>query len=67
MTKKQRQTFLECSPPNLHEWDAVLNEESTIKELKVIVAKTLVLSSSNTRRILRIIVELLSIAWHIGI
>ena len=46
MSKKQRQTFVERLPPNFHEWDAVLNEETTIKELKVIAAKTLVVSGS---------------------
>ena len=39
MSKKQRQTFVERLPPNFYEWDAVLNEETTIKELKVIAAK----------------------------
>ena len=62
MPKKQRQTFVERLPPNFHEWDAVLNEETTIKELKEIAAKTLVVSGSNTRRIFREIVELLTVA-----
>ena len=34
MPKKQRETFVERLPPNFHEWDAVLNEETTINELK---------------------------------
>ena len=62
MPKKKRQTFVERLPPNFHEWDAVLNEETTIKELKEIAAKTLVVSGSNTRRIFREIVELLTVA-----
>ena len=62
MPKKQLQTFVERLPPNFHEWDAVLNEETTIKELKEIAAKTLVVSGSNTRRIFREIVELLTVA-----
>ena len=62
MPKKQRQTFVERLPPNFHEWDAVLNEETTIKELKEIAAKTLVVSGSNTRRIFREIVELVTVA-----
>lgn len=62
MSKKRRQTFVERLSPNFHEWDAVLNEETTIKELKVIAAKTLVVSGSNTRRIFSEIFELVIVA-----
>ena len=60
MPEKLRQTFIERLPPNFHELDAVLNEETTSSDLKNISAKTLVVSGSNTRRIFREIAELLS-------
>ena len=60
MPEKHRQTFIDRLPPNFHEWDAVLNEETTSSDLKDISAKTLVVSGSNTRRIFREIAELLS-------
>ena len=60
MPEKHRQTFIDRLPPNFYEWDAVLNEETTSNDLKDISAKTLVVSGSNTRRIFREIVELLS-------
>ena len=62
MPKEQRQTFVERLPPNFHEWDAVLNEKTTIKDLKLIAAKTLLVSGSNTRRIFKEIFEILSVA-----
>ena len=60
MPEKHRQTFIDRLLPNFHEWDAVMNEETTSNELKDISAKTLIVSGSNTRRIFREIVELLS-------
>ena len=60
MTVKHRQTFISRLTPNYHEWDAVLNEETTSYDLKDISAKTLVVSGSNTRRIFSELVELLS-------
>jgi len=60
MPKKHRQTFIDQLTPNFHEWDAVLNEETTSNDLKDILAKTLVVSGSNTIRICREIAELIS-------
>ena len=60
MPEKNWQTFIDRLSPNFHEWDAVLNEETTSNELKDILAKTLVVCGSNTRKIFREIVELLS-------
>ena len=60
MPEKHRQTFIDRLPPNYHEWDAVLNEQTTSNDLHDIAAKTLVVSGSNTRIIFREIVELLS-------
>ena len=60
MPEKHQQTFIDRLPPNFHEWDAVLNEETTSSDLKDISANTMVVSGSNTRRIFREIAELLS-------
>ena len=60
MTDKHRQTFIDRLPPNYHEWDTVLNEQTTSNDLHDIAAKTLVVSGSNTRIIFREIAELLS-------
>ncbi len=60
MPEKHRQTFINRLPPNFHEWDAVLNEETTSSDLMDISAKTLVVSGSNTRRIFSEIAEILS-------
>ena len=60
MPEKHRQTFIDRLPPNFHEWDAVLNEETTSSDLMDISAKTLVVSGSNTRIIFMEIAELLS-------
>ena len=60
MSKKRRQAFATSLPPNFHDWDAVLYEETTINVLKALEAKTLVLSGSNTRRIFREIGELVT-------
>jgi len=62
MPDKHRQTFIDRLPPNFYEWDAVMNEETTIEELKDNSAKTLVVNASNTRRIFMEIVEILSLA-----
>ncbi len=61
MPKKYRQTFIDQLPPNFHDWDPVLNEETTSNDLKFITAKkTLVVSGSNTMRIFRETAELIS-------
>ena len=60
MSDKHRQTFIDLLPPNFHEWDAVLNEETTSNDLQDIAAKNLILSGSNTRKIFREIAEELS-------
>ena len=60
MPEKRRQAFTASVPPVFHEWDAVMNEETTIAAWKALEPKTLVVSASGTRRPIREIVELLA-------
>ena len=60
MPEKRRQAFTTSLRPNFHEWDAVMNEETTIAAWQALEAKTLVVSASGTRRPIREIVELLA-------
>ena len=60
MPENLRKTFIDRLTPNFHEWDAVLNEETTSNDLKDISAKTMVVSGSYTRIIFSEIAELLS-------
>jgi pimeloyl-ACP methyl ester carboxylesterase len=62
MPDKRRQAFAASLPPNFHEWDAVMNEETTIDAWKALEARTLVVSASGTRRPIQEIVELLAAA-----
>ncbi len=59
MPEKRRITFVQSLAPNFHEWDAVMDEQTTVEDLKAIGAKTLVLSDAATRRPIVEIVELL--------
>lgn len=58
MTEKRRAAFAESLPPNFHEWDAVMEEQTTIEEWKTISAKTLVVSDKATRLPIREIVDI---------
>ena len=49
MPEKRRTTFAESIPPNFHEWDAVMEEETTIEDWKNLKARTLVVSDAATR------------------
>lgn len=60
MPEKRRQAFAAFVPPVFHEWDAVMNEETTIDAWKALEPRTLVVSASGTRRPIREIVELLA-------
>lgn len=60
MPEKRRQAFAASVPPNFHEWDAVMNEETTISAWKALEPKTLVVSALGTRRPIREIVDLLA-------
>jgi len=59
MPEKRRQAFAASLPPNFHEWDAVMNEETTVTESNCMTAKTLVVTAVDTRRPIREIVEIL--------
>jgi pimeloyl-ACP methyl ester carboxylesterase len=58
MPAKRRSAFLEAMPPNFHEWDAVMNETTTIDTWASLKAKTLVVHAAETKRPIREIVEL---------
>ncbi len=58
MPEKRRQAFVASVPPNFHEWDAVMNEETTISAWKMLEPKILVVSALGTRRPIREIVDL---------
>jgi len=58
MPEKRRAAFVAALPPNLHEWDAVMNEKTTIEEWRQLAARTLVVSDAATRRPVRELAEL---------
>lgn len=58
MPEKRRAAFAESLPPNFHEWDAVMGEETTLEECKALSAGTLVVSDAATRLPIREIVGL---------
>jgi pimeloyl-ACP methyl ester carboxylesterase len=58
MPAKRRSAFVEAMPPNFHEWDAVMNETTTIDTWASLKAKTLVVYAAETKRPIREIVEL---------
>lgn len=58
MPEKRRAAFAESLLPNFHEWDAVMDEETTIEEWKALGAKTLVVSAKATPRPMREIVDI---------
>ena len=62
MSEKRRAAFVDALPPNFHEWDAVMDEESTIEDLKSLTGKTMVVSDKATRLPIREIVNLFTTA-----
>jgi pimeloyl-ACP methyl ester carboxylesterase len=60
MPEKRRAAFLDSLPPNFYEWDAVMEEQTTVEELKTIPARTFVMSAAATRLPIRKIVDLLA-------
>jgi pimeloyl-ACP methyl ester carboxylesterase len=66
MPEKRRVAFASSLPPNFHEWDVVMNEETTFDEWRTLRANTLVVHDPNTRLPIREIVRLLQqacISW----
>ncbi len=67
MNTDRRIAFAEALKPNFHEWDAVMDETTSLQEwAKKLPAETLVVYDANTVRPIREIVELLSgaCAWQ---
>lgn len=58
MPEKRRAAFAESLPPNFHEWDAAMGEETTLEECKALTARTLVVSDAATRLPIREIVDI---------
>lgn len=58
MPEKRRAAFAESLPPNFHEWDAVMDEQTTIEEWKALKVRTLVVSDKATRLPIREIVDM---------
>jgi pimeloyl-ACP methyl ester carboxylesterase len=59
MPEKRRAAFVEALPPNFHEWDAAMDEQTTVEQLQALTCPTLVVSDPSTRRPIREIAELL--------
>jgi pimeloyl-ACP methyl ester carboxylesterase len=58
MPEKRRSAFADSLPPNFYEWDAVMDEETTVEEWKALTARTLVVSDATTRLPIREIVDI---------
>jgi len=58
MPEKRRAAFVDALPPNVDEWDAVMDEQTTIEEWRALPAKTLVVSDRATRLPVREIVDI---------
>jgi pimeloyl-ACP methyl ester carboxylesterase len=60
MPEKRRIAFLDSLPPKFYEWDAVMEEQTTIEEFGALTARTLVISDATTRLPIREIVNILA-------
>lgn len=60
MPERRRAAFVESLPPNVYEWQAVMNEQTLIEGYAAVTARTLVVSDPATRRPIREIVEILA-------
>ena len=60
MPEQRRTAFVAALPPNYHEWDAVMDERTTIEECRALSSRTLVVSDPATRRPTQEIVALLA-------
>ena len=59
MPDARRAAFTDLLPPNFHEWDAAMGEQTTVEDLAALGCRTLVLSDPATRRPIRAIAEIL--------
>jgi pimeloyl-ACP methyl ester carboxylesterase len=62
MSEKRRAAFVEALPPNFYEWDAVMDEKTTIEEWRSLPTRTLVVSDKATRLTIREIVHIFEAA-----
>jgi pimeloyl-ACP methyl ester carboxylesterase len=62
MPQRRRESFAAALPPNQHEWDAVMGEETPLEAWCATDARTLAVSAHATRRPIRELVELLAAA-----
>ncbi len=60
MPEARREAFAALLPPNFHEWDAALGEETTVAQIAALECRGLVLSDPATRRPIRAIAEILA-------
>ena len=60
MPTRRRDAFVAALPPSYHEWDAVMDEVTTIAACRALGARTLVVSDPATRRPIQEIVALLA-------
>ena len=62
MPANRRIAFVKAMPPNFHEWDAVMNETTTLDTWASLKAKTLIEYAAETKRPIRKIVDLFMVA-----
>ncbi|UCF91724.1 MAG: alpha/beta hydrolase [Desulfobacterales bacterium] len=62
MPSKRRAAFAKASQPNFYEWDAVMDEETTVDEWKTLGARTLVVGDKATRPPIREIIDIFATA-----
>lgn len=62
MPDKRRAAFADALAPNFHEWDAVMDEQTTVAECKTLAARALVVCDGATRLPIREIVAILAAA-----
>ncbi len=62
MPEKRRVAFAEALPPNFYEWDAVMDEKTTVEEWQSLQTRTLVVSDKATRLTIREIVRIFEAA-----
>jgi pimeloyl-ACP methyl ester carboxylesterase len=60
MPEPRRAAFAGLLPPNLHEWDAAMEEQTTAEHLSALACRTLVITDPATRRPIRAIAEILA-------
>ncbi|MEO8629951.1 MAG: alpha/beta hydrolase [Betaproteobacteria bacterium] len=62
MPEKRQVAFLEALPPNFYEWDAVMDEKTTVEQRHSLGTRTLLVSDKATRLTIREIVRIFEAA-----